>query len=209
MTVGEKGGAIVAGKLPDGESFSAPGLIVGDSGGNQFIVESSLSYPSATPKGAKGFLFGALRFVTVTTASDVSGTLEWVKPEQTEGSYQAEFDTTLDVIGCRYTPPEKGGSVLPGFISGALILTDTGALITPIGQAVTLSPPNVLTMTPPVQDKLRVTITPSTGVFKGSFVYPGEKTPTAFSGVLYQDQTIGAGVFLGPNCGGTVSLTGT
>jgi hypothetical protein len=59
-------------------------------------------------------------------------------------------------------------------------------------------------------DGLKVTVTPSTGIFKGSFLYPvpGKKPKrTDFSGVLCQDQTISRGFFLGPGGSGTVSLS--
>ena len=51
-----------------------------------------------------------------------------------------------------------------------------------------------------------MTITPSTGFFKGRFLYPGREKPTAFDGVLFQDQAIGGGFFLGPNGSGPVVL---
>jgi hypothetical protein len=76
-----------------------------------------------------------------------------------------------------------------------------------LNESVTLNSGNALTLTPPIQDKLTITLTPSTGVFKGTFVYPGQKTPTAFGGVLFQDQVIGEGFFLGPNGSGTVNLS--
>ena len=207
MTVSKTGGAIVAGQLPDGESFRSPGLIVGGTDGDQFIVESSLSYPSVTPKGAKGYLFGALTFASLTGTSDVSGTLEWIKPGQTRGNYQPAFDTTLNLIGSVYTPPKRGGGILPNFTQGDLILSDTnGCSVT---QTVAFTPSNTVKLTGTVQDKLTLTVTPSTGVFKGTLVYPEPKILTTFSGVLFQDEIVGAGYFLGPNGSGTVILSGS
>jgi len=57
-------------------------------------------------------------------------------------------------------------------------------------------------------DHLTVGIVPSTGIFRGTFYYPG-KVPklTSFAGVLYQDETAGEGLFLGPDGSGTVTLT--
>jgi hypothetical protein len=65
---------------------------------------------------------------------------------------------------------------------------------------------NILTVTNPASDALGIVIAPATGLFKGSFVYPGQDSPTAFSGVLIQNQTGGGGFFIGPNGAGNVSL---
>ena len=48
-------------------------------------------------------------------------------------------------------------------------------------------------------------ITLSTGAFKGGFYYP-DNSKVSFRGVVFQDQTIGAGFFLGPDGSGTVNL---
>jgi hypothetical protein len=57
------------------------------------------------------------------------------------------------------------------------------------------------------KDSLKVALTPATGLFTGAFIYPGQKAPTVFGGVLLQDQVRGAGLFLGPDGSGAVSLT--
>jgi uncharacterized repeat protein (TIGR03803 family) len=209
LVVSSNGAVAMAGRLMDGESFSATGNI---SAANQFVVAKALSYPSVTSRGAKGSLAGTLTFVTVTGTSDLSGSLEWTKPQQKLGAYQAPIDTNLSVIGSIYTPPAKGTSALPGFTAGTLDLSDTGALsvasASQVEQDITLTPKNALTLTPAIADKLTIALTPSTGVFKGSFIYPNKKTRTAFQGVLFQDQTLGAGFFVGPDGCGSVSLTG-
>ena len=105
----------------------------------------------------------------------------------------------------------KGSSVLPGFTTGSISLSDTGTLsISGSGALVkdlSLSNKNLFTVTNQAGDKLKLTVAPTTGVFKGSFIYPGQKKKaTTFSGVLFQDQLEGAGYFLGPDGGGSVSL---
>jgi hypothetical protein len=210
MTVTPSGKIAMAGKLADGESFSVSGTTESVTGTTQFVMDKSLSYPSVTTTHAKGLLEGAISFVTVTGSSDLSGTLEWMKPEQKRGVYPAAIDTNLDVIGSLYTPPGRGESVLPGFTDGTLVLSDTGTLSlsgTPLEKAVMLTSKNALVVTDPGMDKTKATITASTGVFKGSFFYPGQTKRTDFDGVLFQDQTIGGGFFVGPNGSGTVSLS--
>jgi len=214
LTVSNNSVAAIAGKLADGESFSALALLVSGSAGRRFFVNQTLTYPAVATRGEKGSLDGVFTFGTVTGTSDLSGILEWMKPRQTKGDYPAAIDTNLNVIGSIYSPPGPGESVLPGFASGTFNLSDTGALnvsgTTPLDQGVTLNSANVLKLIDPIQDNLKVTIIPSTGVFRGTFLYPvpGKRPKlTDFRGVLFQDQIIGGGFFLGPNGGGTVSLS--
>jgi hypothetical protein len=212
MTVSAKEGVVMAGKLPDGESFSTLGVLLQSDTGNQFEIANALSYPSVTNKGESGFLLGTLTFtpVTGTSGSDLNGTLTWIKPEQSTGDYPVAINTNLKVIGSVYTYA-KGGSVLPGFPveggtnSGTLALSNTSGLI--LSENAQLSSANKL-IVPSSAANLKVTITPSTGVFKGTFLYD-DTTPTSFSGVLFQDQIKGGGFFMGPDGSGTVSLTGT
>ena len=203
LTVSAKGGVVMAGALADGEPFSTSGVIVS---GTQFIVNTALSYPSVTVKKAKGSLAGTLTFETLTGNSDFSGTLAWTKPPQSKGEYPAAIDTNLNVIGSLYIVGARG-SVLPEFTTGTLELSDTsGFVLTAISQ---LTSQNTLVVTNP-PDSLKVTITVSTGVFKGSFQYPvpgkGPKL-TDFAGVLFQDQNLADGYFLGPNGSGDINLT--
>ncbi len=209
MTVSNNDVAILAGQLSDGEGFSTSAGIVTGTSGSQVPIDTVLSYPSVTSSGATGSLAGTLTFDQL-NGSDFKGTLNWVKPQQTKGAYPAAIDTNLSVIGSPYTLVNTGSSVLPGFTTGTLNMTDKGTLrvsgTTHLDQTVTLSSSNTLVLASPVQDQLTVTITPATGVFKGTFVYPGKKTPTAFDGVLFQDRITGGGFFLGPYGSGKVSL---
>jgi hypothetical protein len=169
---------------------------------DQLVINQSLTYSCAGR--TKGLLSGTLAFTSGTGDSDFTGTLQWTKPRQTAGPYPAAIDTTLNVIGSFYNPPGKGGSVLPGVTTGTVELSDTTGVI--LSATCRLGAGNNLILNNP-PGRLKLAITPSTGVFKGTFLYPGQNKPTAFSGVLFQDQSVGQGFFLGPNGGGTVSLT--
>ena len=136
MTVSETGGAAIAGRLADGESFSTTGVLsTGPSAPPQFIISKSLAYPSVTTRGARGLLSGTLTFQSQLSQgagiiSDLNGTLEWTKPAQSRGAYPAAFDANLNVIGSIYVYV-TGSSVLPGFpvasggSDGTLELSDT------------------------------------------------------------------------------------
>jgi hypothetical protein len=116
----------------------------------------------------------------------------------------------LNVIGSLYAAPARGGSVLPAFTSGTLALTDGGALSlsgsTQLDKSVTLTPANVLQVTNPGADKTKATITNASGLFSGSFIYPGQTRTTSLQGVLFQNQgaaQAGGGFFLSPVVSGT------
>ena len=62
----------------------------------------------------------------------------------------------------------------------------------------------------PAADKLKITVTPSTGVFKGTFIdaAPGVKgVSTIVTGVLFQAGADGAGFFSGTDGAGAVTIT--
>ena len=206
---------MIGGKLPDGESFSSSGSVASGGTDNQISINKALSYPFAVTKGQKGLLAGTLMFIATGT-SDLSGTLTWVKPAQKRGAYKDPINTTLLAVGSLYFPPGNGGSVLTGFDSGTLEFSDTAALsisgTSQLDEAVSLNYENQLSFTNPVAgERVTAKITPSTGVFKGTFIYPKSNTRkatrTTYSGVLLQDQLFGGGYFMGPNGGGTVSLS--
>jgi len=204
LTRANRENVAIAGKLPDGESFSISGTLAGTA----FVINKPLIYPSAGKY--KGLLSGTLAFATERGASDFSGSLIWNKPQQSAGKYQPAFNTTLNVTGSLYVCAKKD-SALPGFpiaggtTCGTLVLSDTNGFV--LSGTSQLSDVNKLVLTSP-QRKLTISIAPSTGIFRGSFMYPGNKPKlTDFSGVLFQDQTIGGGFFLGPNGSGTVLLS--
>ncbi len=202
----------MAGALPDGEGFSTSGAITTGAAASQFMVYDTLRYPFAAVGRDKGSLVGTVTFEQL-AGSDFDGTVIWEKPLQTSGKYKAAIETTLTVIGSRYTPPGRASSVLPGLAAGTLALSDTGRLslsgTAPLIENVTLASGNQLKITKPDMDNLTVRINPSTGVFEGTFLYPGRETLSDFAGVLFQARVVGGGFFLGPAGSGTVDLKPT
>ncbi len=209
LSVAETGGYIMAGKLADGERFSTSGIVIRGTGGNELLIYKELTYRSVTARGMQGLLIGSLTFEKL-TGSVLDGTLEWMKPGQDKGDYPAPFATNLEVVGSRYKDA-GGGGALPGFSTGVLELSDLGALSltgsSQIETPVTLTAENALRVTVPNADNIRIRLRPGSGFFSGSFTYPGQTKPVDFGGTLFQDQTIGAGFFLGPSGSGTVSIS--
>ncbi len=99
MSVANTGGILLGGKLPDGRRFRASNIIVLSPAQNQFLIHESLDYPDLVTRGQHGSLSGALSFQPTPDTISVNGTLEWSKPQQTKGPYQAAFDTGLIVTG--------------------------------------------------------------------------------------------------------------
>jgi len=198
LTVNSTGGVVFSGQLADCEAISGTGSMFADA----FTLKETLSYPAVAAKGATGALCGTLVFQKLAGA-DFNGTLKWIKPAQTKGKFPAAIDADLNVIGSLYTPPAAGSSALPGFTNGTLAVSGAAQ----ITQAVILTSANSFAVNAPFQDQTALTLTPATGVFKGSFLYPGQSAPTAFIGVLYQDQIIGGGFYVGPVGAGNISLS--
>jgi hypothetical protein len=209
LSVAETGGYIMAGKLADGEGFSTSGIVVRGTGGNEILIYKELTYRSVTARRMKGLLIGSLTFERL-TGSVLDGTLEWMKPGQSKGDYRAPFTTSLEVIASRYKAAGRGGA-LPGFSTGTLEFSDLGALSvtgsSQIGAAVSLTADNALKVASPNGANVRIRLRAGSGLFSGSFTYPGQATPVDFGGTLFQDQTIGAGFFLGPDGSGMVRIS--
>jgi len=93
LTISDTGKAVLAGKLPDGESFSASTTLVGGPSGNQCPFYAILDYKHADPSSAKGFLIGSITF----PSGVVTGPLLWIKPAQTTGSFKAAINTGLTI----------------------------------------------------------------------------------------------------------------
>jgi transglutaminase-like putative cysteine protease len=200
--------------IPKGNGYglltlSSTGGALGGAGGDQFIFNTPLAYPAS----AQGALSGTLSFVTTTGpfqttgTGDLDGAIGWAKPAESGGNFPGAFQTSLNVAGSLYNPPAAGVSVLPGFTRGTLVLTGTGG--TSLVKDVTLTAANALTVANPAADKLKVTITPATGVFKGTFLDArpgGAAVLTTFTGVLFQQESNGGGFFVGTKDSGSVTL---
>jgi len=95
LTVHSTGSAHLSGKLPDGTAFGASAAIVGGGAGgaDQCLIYSIVDCKHATPRGARGFVVGAITF----PAGVVTGPLNWIKPAQTTGPFPAAIDTGLAI----------------------------------------------------------------------------------------------------------------
>jgi hypothetical protein len=128
----------------------------------------------------------------------IVGTLAWFKPEvKNAASYPAAFNSAIEVEGFVYNVPTPAHPAVLSLPKGGIVSFTGGALnpaITPV--SVTLDAKNKVIANPPVP-KFSLTMTTSTGMFKGNFLDTGTNKLKAFEGVLLQPENRGTGFFKG------------
>ncbi|HXP63274.1 MAG TPA: Ig-like domain-containing protein [Dongiaceae bacterium] len=131
--------------------------------------------------------------------------IDWVKTGAAGGSYYpGGFSFETEANGYKYVAPAAGYSLL-NWTSGVVTLTG-GNLTTSLTNPITVNAKNQVQVTGPNADKLKLTLTPATGAFSGSFVPPGATKPVSINGVVLTDNESAGGFFLGAKQGGSVSI---
>jgi YD repeat-containing protein len=190
------GAVTLAGKLANNVAVTHSSLIVGPG-----------SWPLFVPMHTnKGYIAGEVFFNLKPGQSVFEGGIAWLKPVTVGGIHTAAFTTWLSLIGSRYDAPLVGQRALDllGTVPNALF-TATGGNLTapPLVRSVTLNSSNIF-ITPVDAAALKLTLTPSTGVFTGSFK-DGIITRT-LGGVLFQEGNFGSGFFPGTTVSGLVEI---
>jgi hypothetical protein len=188
VTVTAAGSVTFSGALGDGTAVTPTGY---ESQDGQWPVYVSLD-------SGDGMLLGWLAFAN-RPDTDIIGLLNWFKPAQASSAlYKAGFTNEIDVVGSAYvfTSGERVLNLTNGYV-----LIENGGLTQSISDLFTLAPNNVVTGS----NKLQLTITTSTGLFKGSATNAEGKT-VSISGALLQKQTNAFGLFLNGDQSGSVYL---
>jgi len=148
----------------------------------------------------QGLILGWLTFAD-RPADDFSGTLDWIKPAQQAAKYYpAGFAIRTEAVGARYLQPTRGSRVIN--LSAGQVWFANGNLGQSFTNQVTLGTDNkVINLS---NNKTILTVTPSTGLFKGSVTDPGTTRSLGINGVVLQKQNAGFGFFLGTNQTGRV-----
>jgi hypothetical protein len=145
-----------------------------------------------------GMLLGWLTF-TNEADRDIEGLLYWFKPAQPAATvYKAGFTNEMEAFGSAYLRT-KGAPVLD--LTNGFVLLEEGGLTASISNQFTLGTNNIVTGS----DKLRLTITASTGLFQGSTTNAAGET-LSIRGAVVQKQTNGFGLFLNGEQSGSVYL---
>jgi uncharacterized repeat protein (TIGR02543 family) len=186
VSVNASGTVTLGGVLGDGTKVTQSAT---ESGQGQWPLYISLD-------SGNGMLLGWLTF-TNETDRDIDGELTWIKPSTPATTlFPAGFTNVLEAAGSAYSLP-KGALVLD--LTNGYVLLEGGGLLQSISNQFALGANNVVTGS----NKLSLTITTTTGLFKGTTTNSGGATVT-FNGAVFQKQTNGFGQFLGAGQTGSV-----
>ena len=208
LSVSTKGACKMAGKLGDGTPFATtPTLRTTDS------ILLNVPLFTTLPTASRGYFFGEITFRDK-PGSDADGSAKWKRgPQSASLYYPLGFGPeAISIVASRWAPLSalpgthqldltEGGlednepNNLPAQFNFTLAKTTTGvakAIIASIN----------------VPEKTAFTANFKTGAFSGTFVHPdiGAAKARGFSGVLYQKQNTGVGVFLGTSTSGPVQI---
>jgi hypothetical protein len=190
VTVSANGGVSFAGSLADGSKVTQAAILSRDGQWPLF----------ASPKALNCLLHGWVDFVG-RTSDDLHGVLTWIKaPSPAAKFYPEGFVVQTEAVGSRYVAPLKGTPVIN--VHTGQVWFANGNLGQSFTNHVILSSNNTIINLN--SNKLALTITPATGLFKGTVNVPGIQKTFPFTGVLIQKQNSGFGFFLGTNQTGRV-----
>jgi hypothetical protein len=153
----------------------------------------------AAPYRGKGLVLGWLDC----SGTSPSGDVIWVKSTGAGGtSYLNGFTNRVEATGSSYSPmPRK--RVISFFNGYGKIALIGGGLASPITNSFRLMDNNsILHMGP---NPCKLAIVPGTGAFRGTLTPPGG-APITFTGMLLQEENLGAGFFLTSAGSGQVIL---
>jgi hypothetical protein len=143
-----------------------------------------------------------LGWLTLANGSDrdLQGAVDWFKqPHSGPGVYPSGFAVQSETTGSRYV--FSLGMPVLNFNTGE-IQFENGDLAQSVTNQIALnSTGKVMNLS---GNKLNLTITASSGLFKGSFIDPASGANIPFCGVLLQKQNQGSGYFLGTSQSGRV-----
>jgi hypothetical protein len=148
-----------------------------------------------------GEVMGWMQFGT----NGVNGQLVWMKQSGANTKiYPSGFTNQVDSFGSLYRAPAKGQRVLAlNNGNGNLALTG-GGMSSIFNNAIAVDANNRVTSA--ANPTLKLTITSSTGLFKGSIRNPDSGLPLTFQGALFPDRNLALGYFLGPGGAGQISV---
>ena len=188
VTVDSAGNVRLVGMLGDGSKVSQAASL-----------SKQGKFPLFLPLySGRGAMFGWLTFADA-PASGIQGALNWLKLPQPGAKFYADgFTMPVETAGSGYNPL---ATPVLNFTNGQLWLANgnlplsfTNQLVLGLNNKVTNQSSN----------KLALSISVPSGLFKGSVVNPVTGKSIVINGVVLQNQNLGAGCFLGTNQTGSV-----
>jgi hypothetical protein len=217
LRVSPAGGVRMAGALADGTTLSFA----------SHLTKAGACAVYAPLNRGTGSISGVLAF-SEEAPLGATGTLIWFKPAQPNALLYAAgfpFGAPVDFVASPYTPPapERGSRpatpLLPGLSpetsNGNAKLTIESADFSTITQSLNILERGKISVAGPANPSgLSVTLSPATGLLSGHFtaevVDPmtlgTTKVSRSFRGVVLQNESRGAGFFLGKSESGSVTL---
>jgi hypothetical protein len=142
--------------------------------------------------------------VTNTTEADLGGRVAWIKLAQSRPKiYTDGFTLEKQALLSPYSFT-NGQPVLDFPESLGQVVLENGNLSQSLIDPVSLTADNKVTSSG--TNKLTLTLSTSSGLFRGTFFHPDTRKTTSFSGAVLQQQNRGAGFFLGRDESGRVQL---
>lgn len=200
VTVDAAGNAMVAGRLLDGTSYTMAGYVDGDG----LMGAMTSLYSNQGTLGLRSSL-------PLSNNQAGNFTFVLVRPGRTGDPIKLGF-LRVPYFGtiCRYTPPAPNQQALEAWFGGTgnakLELGPLGATV--LNKALTISTSNVIGA-PADAVKLKLTVTPKTGIFTGSFVLPNTTKTLSIYGALIDLPTMngyGQGFFFDGLKGGKITI---
>ena len=134
-----------------------------------------------------------------------AGEAAWFRVGTYGKLYPAGFTNTLSIAGSAFTP---GTAKVPALEPTNLVLTIAGGgLSLPLTSALTLYDTGKFLTNGAGVSKLTLSVAPGTGVISGSFLDPLTLLPATLKGVILQQQSNGAGFFVGASATGRFSVS--
>jgi len=189
VTISKAGSLLLAGKLADNTILS-----------QTVPVSAEGWWPlHALLYTGKGSLHGWMQF-TNEDSSDIAGTLSWIKLTNSAAKfYRAGFTNEHDAVGSAYVPPTTNRVIN---MTNGTVEFRLGNLLESITNNVLLTTNNKITNLS--SNKLTLTFTLTSGLFKGSVTDTNTGKAIPFTGALLQKLDSGYGHFLGTNQSGQV-----
>jgi hypothetical protein len=193
VKIDANGGVQMKGSLADGTKLS---LKTGLSEQGYWPLFSSLY-------SGRGCLVGWLQ---VTNATLTGPGIVWIKPAGAKGkNYPNGFTNHVQAVGMPFQKIVPGHKAFNWPNDGQLILSG-GGFADSWTNLIKLDLNNKVGGIS--SNKLKLTLTPATGLFKGSILNPDTGKPLPFQGAIFQSDNSGFGYFLNLNQSGNVSLEG-
>ncbi len=208
---------LLAAAMPQGDGFGS--VVVNEKGqvklSGQFADGSKLPTFSTTLsntnfwslwvpfKSGNGALAGRIQFRDVANISDLDGSgLLWFKPQDLKkpiypGGWPKGITTNL--VGSRYVPNAAVAKCLDPSLDPSvkhpanLLLTGGNISGAGLTKALTLDGKKI----EPADPNVVLTLTTTSGFYKGSFLHPVTHTKATMQGAVLQKQKMGSGFFFG------------